>query len=487
MPQNWWELFPEIQPSPAARPRMLPGSGGATSAAGMMPQARLQNSAIDPLQGSPSAFGSDYFAGDAELPPVKVQSPFPGGDGAPTMDRGAVIQQAAAAIQRGADPDAVHARLIQMGQGDEEPPSPFADLMPGRRAGAIGDSTPPPISARPAFDDQDVFSLRASGPGYAQGGLGNARQRLDPSLAPQKVGSFQKSGQQKSDAGGSRSTILSTYGLPSFPIPSRDQSPQLGAGAPGSTTLSTDGLPSFPSDSWARGNSAPNPAIHAFPLPNEHPLSNPSHVEGDDIVVTGPRRAARDTMRQIAQHSSELQEIGRLISAGEGNYESYNSGTLGRRGPVLHSSTNSPPGTVTARTINEIISTQSLPPTDPRRMFTVGRYQMTGPTLRGAVRAMHLTGNERLTPELQDRIFAEFLVPQTPGLANFIFRRRGTVDDAQYAAARQWASIALPQGRLTERHRVSDGTMTYYDKGPANRASVSATNALRTYLMNLHR
>lgn len=462
MPQNWWELFPEIQPSPAARPRMLPGSGGATSAAGMMPQARLQNAAIDPLQGPPGAFGSDYFAGGAELPPVKVHPPFPGGDGAPTMDRGAVIQQAAVAIQRGADPDAVHARLIQMGQGDQEPPSPFADLMPSRRAGTIGDSSPPPISARPAFDDQDRFSLRASGPSYAQGGFGNSRQRLDPGLAPQKAGSFQKSGQLKGGAGVSGQTTLFTYGFPTSPIN-------------GSTTGS---------------NPPPNPAIRAFPLPNDHPLPRPSHVEGDDIVVTGPRPATRETMRQIALHSSELREVGRFIGSGEGNYESYNTGTWRvPGGRVGYSDMHPPSGTVTGRTINEILSTSSLPGTDRRRLFAVGKYQITFPRLRGAVSALGLTGNERMTPELQDRIFAEYLVPtaHNGALGRFIFEGRGTVDDAQYAAAREWASIALPAGRLTESGRRSDGRMTYYDKGSANSANVNATNALRTYLMNLHR
>jgi hypothetical protein len=479
MAQNWWEMYPEIQPSPARRPSPLPGPGGAMRGPATAPQAGFPNAATDPFQGPPSAFDAGYFAGDADLSPVKIQ-PFARDDGAPPMDRGVAIQQAAAAIQRGADPDAVHARLIQMGQGDQEPPGPFSDLMPGRRPGTIGDSAPAPVHAQPAFDDRGGLASRAAVPGYAQVRLGDQPRRLDPSRAPQKAGGLQKSAQLKGGAGVSGPTTLFTNGLPSFP--SRAQPPQGGAGNPGPTTSFTYGLPSFPSDSWARGG-PPNPAVRARPLPNDHPLPNPSHAEGEDIVVTGPRPAAR----QAARSSAQLQEIGRLISADEGNYESYNSGTLGRRGPVLHRSTNSPPGTVTGRTINEILSTQLLPPTDPRRMFTVGRYQMIGPTLRGAVAAMHLTGNERLTPELQDRIFAEYLVPQTPGLANFIYHGRGTVDDAQYAAARQWASIALPRGRQTERGRVSDGTMTYFDRGSANGASVSATNALRVYLINLHR
>jgi hypothetical protein len=232
MPQNWWEMFPEIAPSPAAWPRALPGPGGAMPAAGMAPQARLPNPAIDPFQGPPSAFDSGYFAGNGDLDPARVQSPFPGDDGAPPIDRGAVIQQAAAAIQHGADPDAVHARLIQMGHGDQEPPSPFSDLMPGRRPGTIGDSAPPPLSARPAFDDRRGLAPRAAAPGYTQVRLGYPSRRLDPSLAPQKAGGFQKSAQLKGGAGISGPTTLFTNGYPSLPIN-------------GSTT---------------RGNPPPNPA-----------------------------------------------------------------------------------------------------------------------------------------------------------------------------------------------------------------------------------
>jgi hypothetical protein len=102
------------------------------------------------------------------------------------------------------------------------------------------------------------------------------------------------------------------------------------------------------------------------------------------------------------------------------------------------------------------------------------------------VTALHLTGNERLTPELQDRIFAEFLIPRP--LRNFIFDGTGTVDDAQYAASQVWASIAVPQGRPTKLRHISNGRMTFFDDtGPANSANRNATSALRSYLTNLQR
>lgn len=181
--------------------------------------------------------------------------------------------------------------------------------------------------------------------------------------------------------------------------------------------------------------------------------------------------------------------LAQILGMGEGNYESYNTGTRGvAGGRVGHSYLNPPAGTVTNQTINEVLGTADLPGTDTHRMFAVGAYQIIQPTLRSAMTTMNLTGNERLTPELQDRIFAEFLVPTAGNgaLGRFMTTGEGTVDQAQAAAARQWASIAVPAGMRTQTGAVSDGTMTYYG-GPANRANVEATEALRTFLRDIQR
>jgi hypothetical protein len=231
--------------------------------------------------------------------------------------------------------------------------------------------------------------------------------------------------------------------------------------------------------------------VRAEPLPPDHPLPNRQNQGDDPIVVTGPRLADRRAMRQPDRSSTlspDLEGLAEALSLGEGNYESYNTGTRGvPHGRVGHSYLTPPRGTVTGRTINEVLRTSSLPGTDTRRLFAVGRYQITRNTLRDAVSAMHLTGNERLTPELQDRIFAEYLVQRRAPLARFIFHGTGSVDDAQYAAAQEWASVAVPQNYRTRHGRLSDGGTTFYDGGPANRASSRATGAVRRYLMNLHR
>lgn len=181
--------------------------------------------------------------------------------------------------------------------------------------------------------------------------------------------------------------------------------------------------------------------------------------------------------------------LAQILGMGEGNYESYNTGTRGvAGGRVGHSYLNPPAGTVTNQTINEVLATADLPGTDTHRMFAVGAYQIIQPTLRSAMTAMNLTGNERLTPELQDRIFSDFLVPTAGNgaLGRFMTTGEGTVDQAQAAAARQWASIAVPAGMRTQTGAVSDGAMTYYG-GPANRANGEATQALRTFLQDVQR
>jgi hypothetical protein len=85
---------------------------------------------------------------------------------------------------------------------------------------------------------------------------------------------------------------------------------------------------------------------------------------------------------------------------------------------------------------------------------------------------------------LQDRIFRDYLV--RGALRDILNGRGATVDQAQYAAAKQWASVAVPAGYRTRRGTVSDGTLTYYP-GPANRANIHGTRALRAFLGDLTR
>lgn len=185
-----------------------------------------------------------------------------------------------------------------------------------------------------------------------------------------------------------------------------------------------------------------------------------------------------------------VKKIGDIIASGEGSYESYNTGTKGMpAGRVGHSFLNPSTGTVTSKTINEIIATESLSASNPHRLFATGKYQTTISTLREGKRALGLTGNEKYDAEMQERFFQDYLLEKAGNgdLASFVKRDEGTIDDAQYAAAKEWASIAVPPGRTISPKNgglISDGTFSYF-QSEANRANLEASDALREALSGM--
>ncbi|MEW6344829.1 MAG: lytic transglycosylase domain-containing protein [Pseudomonadota bacterium] len=175
-----------------------------------------------------------------------------------------------------------------------------------------------------------------------------------------------------------------------------------------------------------------------------------------------------------------IKKIGDAISGGEGGYESYNTGTKDvPGGGVGHSYMHPPAGTVTSKTIDEILATDPLSGTDSNRMFATGKYQTTLYTLRSGKAALGLTGNEKYDADMQERFFRDYLFNKAGGgaLAAFVKSGKGTIDDAQYAAAQEWASISAPQGRPIQDGRISNGHMSYY-QGAANTNNDSSTGKL---------
>ena len=151
MPQNWWDIYPEVLPSPAARQFPLPGPGGVVPGSGMGLAAAL-GLGPDPLSGAPrlgqtsdGGFDPSFLSGAPMLgqfaggppdqaPPIGyAQPPLAGDQTGPLPDRRLAVQQAAAAIRDGADPRAVRARLNQVGTDNSgfDPFNLFSDLLPG--------------------------------------------------------------------------------------------------------------------------------------------------------------------------------------------------------------------------------------------------------------------------------------------------------------------------------------------------------------------
>lgn len=206
------------------------------------------------------------------------------------------------------------------------------------------------------------------------------------------------------------------------------------------------------------------------------------------VVAPSTTQPATTNAAAPASKNDLIAKLGSVITIGEGNYDSYNTGTKGvKDGKVGYSFLHPKEGTVTNKTINEIIATEGLTGNDRSRMFATGKYQTTIGTLKLAKEAMGLTGNEKYTPEMQERVFREFLLDKAGGgvLAAFVKEGKGTVDQAQYAAAKEWASIGVPAGYKNKYDVVSNGNLSYYQKEGQNAASSKATQELRTLLINI--
>lgn len=130
--------------------------------------------------------------------------------------------------------------------------------------------------------------------------------------------------------------------------------------------------------------------------------------------------------------------LGDLISSGEGGYGSFNRGRAGdAHGMTIDFS---------GMTLAEVQAAQHLGRHDPNRLFAVGKYQIIPRTMDSAVEHLHLDPSQKFTPELQERIFADYLIAEKrPAIASYI---RGdasaTLHGAQKAAAMEWASVDDP-------------------------------------------
>jgi len=130
--------------------------------------------------------------------------------------------------------------------------------------------------------------------------------------------------------------------------------------------------------------------------------------------------------------------LGDLISKGEGNYNSFNRGNAGdSRGQTIDFS---------QMTLGEIQAAQHLGRHDPHRLFAVGKYQIIPDTMDDAARRLKLDPDQKFTPELQERIFADYLVAgKRPQIEAYIKGEPGaTLHAAQKAVCQEWASVEDP-------------------------------------------
>ncbi|MBP6837377.1 MAG: peptidoglycan-binding protein [Kofleriaceae bacterium] len=192
-----------------------------------------------------------------------------------------------------------------------------------------------------------------------------------------------------------------------------------------------------------------------------------------------------------ATEKKTLLELGEVIAEGEsarGGYDAYNAGNKatgagGKAGRVLHSGVKD----LSAFTVDQILaSSDSLTGRDARRIFAAGKYQVITDTLRAAKAHLGLTGSERFTPALQEKIFVQYLIgKKRPEIGAYITRGVGTSEDATYAAAKEWASIEVPAGRRISAKRgglISNGRLSFYQAPGVNSAKAGSGVKTKTAL-----
>ena len=130
-----------------------------------------------------------------------------------------------------------------------------------------------------------------------------------------------------------------------------------------------------------------------------------------------------------------------LIGNGEGSYGAYNRGRAGDSGGREVD--------FSQMTVGEVMRRQELPRSNPDALFAVGKFQMIPSTLRETVEALGVDRNARFTPQLQERMFADYLIDEKrPAVQAYITGRSGGgpgLERAQIALAQEFASVADPR------------------------------------------
>ncbi|UHO39631.1 hypothetical protein H5J24_06005 [Chryseobacterium capnotolerans] len=121
-----------------------------------------------------------------------------------------------------------------------------------------------------------------------------------------------------------------------------------------------------------------------------------------------------------------------------------------------------------------------------RDLFAVGRYQLIPITFNGAISSLNLNLSDKMDKDKQDEIFDEYLIKvKRPKIISYL-EGNGSLEDAMYSAAQEWASIAVEKGKrikdkvtkdkkgnvISREIRYSDGTDSYYQGDGLNQAHI---------------
>ncbi|QNP39613.1 XVIPCD domain-containing protein [Lysobacter solisilvae (ex Woo and Kim 2020)] len=158
-----------------------------------------------------------------------------------------------------------------------------------------------------------------------------------------------------------------------------------------------------------------------------------------------------------------LLELIRRGESGAAGYNAYNRGTYVDSDGTQRIRPPDRSIDFSQLTLGQVLDLQHAARRDPDRLFAVGKYQIIPQTMDAAVARLGLDRDQRFTPQLQDRVFSEYLiVTKRPAIHDYIVGKPGvTLEKAQYALACEWASFGDPN---------KNGKSHY---GGANHASIT--------------
>ncbi|MFZ2752809.1 MAG: peptidoglycan-binding protein [Lysobacteraceae bacterium] len=197
------------------------------------------------------------------------------------------------------------------------------------------------------------------------------------------------------------------------------------------------------------------------PQQNQTPSAQtPPQTPPQEQTQTPPQQPAGNKVPGGPNDFGSTNPLGTLISSGEGGYGSYNRGRAGdANGAQIDFS---------QMTVGEVMRRQDLAKGDPDRLFAVGKYQMIPGTFEEGVNTLGIDRNAKFTPQLQERMFADYLVDEKrPQVKDYITGETNGaagLQGAQLALAREFASVADPR----------TGRSVYDGDSAGNSASITA-------------
>ncbi len=108
-----------------------------------------------------------------------------------------------------------------------------------------------------------------------------------------------------------------------------------------------------------------------------------------------------------------------------------------------------------------------------REMFAVGRFQIIPATLSDAVKKLKIDENVLFDKATQDNIFNEYIIKiKRPNIIAYL-ESNGTVEEAIYDWAKEFASAGVQSGRKISKNRIAQGGESYYSGDGLNKAHLT--------------